>query len=130
MTRARIELVVGQFPNITLQSTLLERIREVQVGDAQLHEIRGNVLAGVAKDYSISETHLLQYKDQICVLRDMGIRWEILDESHTKPYSLHPCTTKMYQDLQTLYLWPGLKKDVVEYVAKRLTCHQVKAEHQ
>ena len=36
----------------------------------------------------------------------------------------------MYQDLRTLYWWPGMKKDVVEYVARCLTCQQVKAEHQ
>ena len=84
----------------------------------------------MAKDYSISETGLLWYKDQICVSMDMGIRQEILDESHTTPYSLHPGTTKMYQDLGTLYWWPGRKKDVVEYVAKCLTCQQVKAEQQ
>ena len=83
----------------------------------------------MAKDYSISKIDLLRYKDQICVPMDMGIRREILDESHTTPYSLHPGTTKMYQDLQTLYWWPGMKKDVVEYVAKCLTCQQVKAEH-
>ena len=50
MTRAEIELVVGQLANITLQSTLLERIREGQLVDAQLEEVRENVLSGVAKD--------------------------------------------------------------------------------
>ena len=28
------------------------------------------------------------------------------------------------------YWWPGMKKDVVEFVAKCLTCQQIKAEHQ
>ena len=36
MTRAGIELVVGRLDNITLQSTLLERIKEVQGKDSQL----------------------------------------------------------------------------------------------
>ncbi|GKB60044.1 putative reverse transcriptase domain-containing protein, partial [Tanacetum coccineum] len=30
----------------------------------------------------------------------------------------------------TLYWWPGMKKDIVEYVTKCLTCLKVKAEHQ
>ena len=84
----------------------------------------------MAKDYSISEVSLLRYQGQICVPTDMGIRHEILDESHTTPYSLHSGTTKMYQDLQTLYWWLGMKKDVVEYVARCLTCQKVKAVHQ
>ena len=121
---------MGRLANITLQSTLMERVREGQMIDSSLQEVRGNVLAGVAKDYSISESGLLRYKGRICVLTDVGIRREILDESHTTPYSLHPGTTKMYQDLQTLYWWPGMKKDVVEYMAKCLTYQQVKAEQQ
>ncbi|KAM6587964.1 hypothetical protein CsatA_010569 [Cannabis sativa] len=36
----------------------------------------------------------------------------------------------MYHDLKALCWWPGMKKDVVEFVAKCLTCQQVKAEHQ
>ena len=46
--------------------------------DAQLQEVRENVLAGVAKDYSISEVGMLQYQGQICVQADVGIRREIL----------------------------------------------------
>ena len=68
-------------------------------------------MAGTAKDYTVSETGLLQYQGRICVPEDEGIRREILDETHTTPYSLHPGTTKMYQDLRTLYWWPGMKKE-------------------
>ena len=130
MVRAKIELVVGQLANITLHSTLLERIKEGQLVDVQLQEVRQHALVGTAKDYVVSETGLLHYQGRICVPADEGIRREILDESHTTPYSLHPGTTKMYQDLRTLYWWPGMKKDVVEYVSRCLTCQQVKAEHQ
>ena len=55
---------------------------------------------------------------------------EILDEAHTTPYSIHPGATKMYQDLRSLYWWSGMKQDVVKYVARCLTCQQVKAKHQ
>ncbi|XP_062100997.1 uncharacterized protein LOC133806920 [Humulus lupulus] len=61
---------------------------------------------------------------------DACIRGEILDESHTTPFSLHSGTTKMYLDLKSLYRWPMMRKDVMEYVEKYLTCHQVKAKHQ
>lgn len=36
----------------------------------------------------------------------------------------------MYHDLKSLYWWSGMKRDVVDYVSRCLTCQQVKAEHQ
>nr|GEW01556.1 putative reverse transcriptase domain-containing protein [Tanacetum cinerariifolium] len=37
---------------------------------------------------------------------------------------------KMYYDLQGLYWWPEMKKDIAMYVSKCLTCSKVKAEQQ
>ncbi|KZV43734.1 DNA/RNA polymerase superfamily protein [Dorcoceras hygrometricum] len=51
-------------------------------------------------------------------------------EAHTTSYSVHPGGTKMYKDLQKLYWWPGMKRDIAKFVSECLTCHQVKAEHQ
>ncbi|GKE80952.1 putative reverse transcriptase domain-containing protein, partial [Tanacetum coccineum] len=45
-------------------------------------------------------------------------------------YSIHPGADKMYHDLRDLYWWPGMKKDIAEYVSKCLTCSKIKAEHQ
>ena len=55
---------------------------------------------------------------------------KILYEAHNTPYTMHLGTTKMYRDLKKHFWWPGMKKDVVEYVSKCLTCQQVKAKHQ
>jgi hypothetical protein len=36
----------------------------------------------------------------------------------------------MYQDLKLKFWWPGMKKQVAEYVASCLTCQKAKVEHQ
>ena len=55
---------------------------------------------------------------------------KILSEAHRTPYTVHPGATKMYRDLREVYWWPGMKKDVAEFVRKCDTCQRVKAEHQ
>nr|GFC59934.1 reverse transcriptase domain-containing protein [Tanacetum cinerariifolium] len=44
-------------------------------------------------------------------------------------YSIHPGSTKMYQDLRKLYWCPNMKADIATYVSQCLTCAKVKVEH-
>ncbi|GJQ97140.1 putative reverse transcriptase domain-containing protein [Tanacetum coccineum] len=59
-----------------------------------------------------------------------GVRKLIIDEAHTSRYSVHLGADKMYYDMRDLYWWPGIKRDIVEYVSRCLTCSKIKAEHQ
>ncbi|GJX70062.1 putative reverse transcriptase domain-containing protein [Tanacetum coccineum] len=54
----------------------------------------------------------------------------IMDEAHKSKYYVHPGADKMYYDLRDRYWWSGMKKDIVVYASKCLTCLKVKAEHQ
>ncbi|GJR24920.1 putative reverse transcriptase domain-containing protein [Tanacetum coccineum] len=65
----------------------------------------------------------LYYLDRIWVPLKGEVRTLIMDEAHKSKYSVHPGADKMYW-------WPGMKKDISEYVSKCLTCLKVKAEHQ
>jgi hypothetical protein len=53
-----------------------------------------------------------------------------MDEAHKTHYTVHPGSTKMYQDLKRNYWWSSMKRDIAEYVAQCPECQQVKAEHQ
>ncbi|KAL5564867.1 hypothetical protein UlMin_028031 [Ulmus minor] len=58
------------------------------------------------------------------------IRMAILEEARKSRFALHLASTKMYQDLRRQYWWLGMKRDVAQFIAKCMTCQQVKAEHQ
>ena len=45
------------------------------------------------------------------------------------PYTAHPGSTKMYQDLRRNFWWDGMKMDISKFVHKCLFCQQVKAEY-
>ncbi|GJT89574.1 reverse transcriptase domain-containing protein [Tanacetum coccineum] len=58
------------------------------------------------------------------------VRTLIMDESHKSKYYVHPGADKIYYELRDKYWWPGMKRDIAEYVSKCLTCLKLKAEHQ
>ncbi|GKD98082.1 putative reverse transcriptase domain-containing protein, partial [Tanacetum coccineum] len=68
--------------------------------------------------------------DRIWIPSVGGVRKLIMDETHTSRYSIHPGADKMYYDLRDMYWWPGIKRDIAEYVSRCLTCSKIKAEHQ
>ncbi|GJZ19940.1 putative reverse transcriptase domain-containing protein [Tanacetum coccineum] len=44
------------------------------------------------------------------------VRTLIMDEAYKSKYYVHPGVDKMYYDLRDRYWWPGMKKDIAEYV--------------
>ncbi|GKA96075.1 putative reverse transcriptase domain-containing protein [Tanacetum coccineum] len=72
----------------------------------------------------------IYFFDRIWIPSVSGVRKLIMDEAHTSRYSVHPGADKMYYDLRDLFWWPGMKRDIAEYVSRCLTCSKIKAEHQ
>ena len=58
------------------------------------------------------------------------LKMKLMYESHNTIFTMHLGGDKMYRDLKQYYWWRGMKKDIVEYLSKCLTCQQVKAEQQ
>ena len=57
------------------------------------------------------------------------LRQHILAEAHNSRYSIHQGATKMYRDLQELYWWNDMKRDIADFVSKCPNCQQVKVEN-
>ena len=52
-----------------------------------------------------------------------------MDAIHEALYSGHPGYQKTIATAKKQYVWPGIKKDIVEYISKCMECQQVKVEH-
>ncbi|KAL0286800.1 UNVERIFIED_CONTAM: hypothetical protein Sangu_2719700 [Sesamum angustifolium] len=78
------------------------------------------------------KTKVQEGKNNQFIIQDDGmlLNGKCICVPHYAPYAMHPGSTKMYRDLRPYYWWPTMKKDVAEFVARCLTCQQVKAEHQ
>ena len=40
------------------------------------------------------------------------VKIELLTEAYSSPISMHPSSTKMYQDLKQVYSWRNMKREV------------------
>ncbi|KAA3470922.1 reverse transcriptase [Gossypium australe] len=93
----------------------------------------GSVLAKLqnsrVEDYSLNSDGVLCFRERVCMPKDVELRQMILQEAHSSPYAMHPGGNKMYRDLREQFWWPGLKREITEFVGKCLS-QQVKAEHQ
>ena len=73
---------------------------------------------------------VMRFQDRVCVPDVPELRRVILEEGHRSSLSIHPGATKMYQDLKSMFWWPGMKKEVQEFVISCLVCQKAKIEHQ
>ena len=98
--------------------------------DEKIIEIKGLIKEDKALGFTEDEQGVLWFKGRICVPDIKSIKELILRGTHDSAYSLHPGSTKMYNDLKQQFWWYGMKREVAEYVALCDTCQRIKAEHQ
>ena len=115
---------------LVVRPNLLNRVLEAQKKDEKISAIIDQIGDGKETEFTVNENGELYYKDRVCVPDDDELRKLILEEAHNGYFSIHPGSTKMYQDLKMSFWWFGMKRDVSEFVTKCLVCQRVKAEHQ
>ena len=84
---------------------------------------------GRGRDFSIRDDEILLFQGRVVVPDLEDLRMCIMREAHATPYSIHPGSNKMYQDLRRSFWCHLMKKSIVEFVARCQTCQQVKIEH-
>jgi hypothetical protein len=111
-----------------VDSTLEQDIREGQLEDAKIQDIKEQIKEDKAPRFSVDDQGTLWYKKCLCVLEVTEIRELILREGHDCTYSIQPGSTKTYHDLKSRYWWYGMKRVVAKYVALCVNYQSVKAE--
>jgi len=115
---------------MSAEPDLYQELRDKQIVDVKLTKIREALAAGRAENFSVGADGGLKFMGRWCVPDDAELKGKILKEAHNTPYSVHPGGDKLYKDLKVNFWWPGMKKEVAEFVARCLVCQKVKIEHQ
>jgi hypothetical protein len=93
----------GTLTQLKLESILLQRIIDAQRSDKGMKHIHEKKEVGRANYFRKDDQGTVWFNNRIVVLKDAGVRQQILDEAHLSRYSIHPESTKMYQDLKQHY---------------------------
>ena len=101
---------------------MLDKILEAQEKDVTLQARKGQA------DIYARADGILMIQDRIVVPDDWSLKWDLMGEAHKSRFSIHPGSAKIYKDMKQLYWWPGMKKDVADYVSRCVTPRSINTE--
>jgi hypothetical protein len=79
--------------------------------------------------YKLGIDGIMLRKKKIFVPNVQDLKCMIFHEMHNVPYAGHPGYQKTMAMIKRHYFWPGMKKEIVEYIARCMECQKVKAEN-
>ena len=91
--------------DLIARPSLLNRMLEAQKKDEKIFVIVSQIGNGKEIEFTVNEDGVLYYKDRVCVPNDNDLRKAIIEEAHSGSFAIHPCSTKMYQDLKMSFWW-------------------------
>ncbi|KAB2629775.1 S ribonuclease [Pyrus ussuriensis x Pyrus communis] len=120
---------VALLANFQVRPILVDRVLAAQVADEQTQELIQAREQGRRRDLRVRDSDgMLMLEGRMFVPNVVDLKKEILDEAHISAYAMHPGATKMYHTIRPFYYWPGMKREIAEYVSRCAVCQQVKAE--
>jgi hypothetical protein len=132
MRKLNLEIIPQDSLNLlSIEPTLQDRIIMSQLHDEGIKIFKQKLSQGEAKYrcFHIDHRGILWFNNRIVVPRNHQLRKQILDEAHLSKFSIHPGSTKMYQELRQNFWWTRMKREIAKYVSECDTCQRVKASH-
>src|SRR6266540_1576371 len=116
------ELNLGMLPqgivsNLELVLTLRKQIIAAQCNDEGITRIKRRLEDGEDLCLKQDQDGVIWFKNRLVVLKNLKLRKQILDEAHLSRFSIHPGSTKMYQDLKQRFWWTRMKREIAKYIA-------------
>jgi hypothetical protein len=81
------------------------------------------------ESYTLEAEGLLLYKNRVYIPNVQELKFVILKEMHNVTYVGHPGYQKTMVVVKSHYFWPGMKREIIEHIARCIECQKVKAEH-
>jgi hypothetical protein len=115
------------------QSDLKPRMIEAAKSDSQYKELVAKLQQGILQqkieEYKLVNDEFLMSMGRIYVPNSQELKNMILREMHNVPYARHLGYQKTSVVVKSQYYLLGMKKEVVDFIARCLECQKVKAEH-
>jgi hypothetical protein len=109
---------------LKIDSDFLKSIKEAQKVDAKFVDLLVADNQTEDSDFKVDDQGVLRFRGRICIPDNDEMKKMILEESHRNSLSIHSGATKMYHDLNKLFWWSGLKRDVAHFVYSCLVCQK------
>ena len=114
---------------IHVRPLLVDQILVRQSQDPQMIKLKEEIEKGKKAEFQIKDHGMIVKGQRMCVPEYGELKRDIMEETHSSAYDMHPGSTKMYRTLKEHYWWNGMKKEIASFVSRCLTCQQVKAKH-
>src|SRR5438105_10721225 len=122
-------LAQGTASNLELVPTLREQIVAAQRNDKGIAHIKQRLKDGEDLCFKQDQYGVIWFKNRLVVPKNQELRKQILDEAHLSRFSIHPGSSKMYQDLKQRLWWTQMKRGIARSIAECDVCQRVKADH-
>src|ERR1041385_4786307 len=107
---------------LVVKPTLVDQIKAAQKCARGIRYIKGNIASGKAKCFTLDNEGTIYFENRIVVPKNKNVRQLILKEAHESPLSIHPGSTKMYQDLRQRFWWTRMKREIARVIAECDVC--------
>jgi hypothetical protein len=132
MSKLNLEIISqGDLNHLSVKATLKDNIVLAQQHNKGIRIIKQKIMQGEGKYkcFRIDPEGVLWFNERIIVPKDHKLRKQIMDEAHLSKFSIHPGSTKMYQDLKQNFWWTRMRLEIAKYVSECDICQRVKASH-